>query len=105
MVVADALYEYVARIVSSTRAPEAYGIGQITPWLNFGLSPRASISLLRAAKVEALLNERDYVLPQDIKTVATMVLCHRLSLSFEAIADNIRSEDIVQLLLDAVPIP
>jgi len=77
----------------------------ITRYIHFGASPRAGIAMLQCSKIHALFENRDYVLPEDIKAVALNVLRHRLVLSYEASADSITSDDIIKRILDSVPLP
>ena len=77
----------------------------ITRYINFGASPRAGIAILQCAKVNALFNGRDFVLPEDIKAVTPNVLRHRLVLSYEAAADSVTSDEIIQRILDFIPLP
>ncbi|WP_373312398.1 AAA family ATPase, partial [Asanoa siamensis] len=91
-----ALAEYVVRLVVATRG---------APQLAYGASPRATLGLVAAARALALLRGRDYVLPADITDLAVDVLAHRLVLSFDAVADEVSAESIVERLLAAVPPP
>ena len=77
----------------------------ITRAIQFGASPRAGIAMAKCAKVKALFEGRDFVLPEDIKAVACNVLRHRIVLSYEAAADNVLPDDIIKRILDFVPIP
>ncbi|MEM4181934.1 MAG: MoxR family ATPase [Candidatus Pacearchaeota archaeon] len=92
---------YIVDIVQLTREKNT----EISKYLVYGASPRASISLYIAAKAEALMNGRNYVVPEDVKNVAHVVLRHRLILSFEAEADKISSDEIVDYLIKNVPAP
>ncbi len=97
--------EYVLNIVMSTRDPESYGLEKMKDYIEYGASPRASIFLIRAAKANALLNQRGYVSPEDIKEIGKDVLRHRLILTYEAEAENVTSEDIVQWIFEEIEIP
>ncbi len=99
-----ALEEYIVRLVLATRHPAAYS-QELAQWLRFGASPRASIGLERCARAHAWLQQRDYVLPEDIHAIALDVLRHRVLLNFAAEAEGISSDDFVQELLQRVPIP
>ncbi len=113
----EKLLEYIVTILTITR-PEStrknsagrplvntVNTGDITRYIQFGASPRAGIAILQCAKVHALFEGRDFVLPEDIKAVAPNVLRHRLVLSYEAAADNITSDEIISRILDFVPLP
>jgi len=102
--ISENIYDYVTRIIWATRKPEKYWLENIKKYLNYGISPRWGISLLSGAKVLALMNNRDFVLPEDVKTLAVKTLAHRLSLSYEAIADGISEKQIIEMILDKVPV-
>ena len=97
--------QYVTDLVDSTRNPENYGLNDQKDFIAFGASPRGSINLMRAAKIEALFAGRAFVTPQDIKNVAYDVLRHRIVPSFEAEAEQVSSEDLIEKILEAVPVP
>ncbi|MCD6328851.1 MAG: MoxR family ATPase [Candidatus Cloacimonetes bacterium] len=101
----EKIKEYVLNIVFSTRAPKDYGLKDISEFIEFGASPRASIYLVRAAKANALLDQRGYVSPEDIKEIGKDVLRHRIILTYEAEAENITPEDIVDRIFDEIEIP
>jgi MoxR-like ATPase len=100
-----ALAEYVVRLVLATRDPARFGVAGIAGQLAYGASPRATLGLVAAGRALALLRGRDYVLPNDILDIAPDVLAHRLVLSFDAIADGVAAEHLVQQIVDAVPLP
>jgi len=100
----DKLKEYIVDLVFATRNPEKYGM-DIGAHVAFGASPRATIFLAQAARVSAFLQGRAYVTPQDIKTMAPDVLRHRIILSFEAEAEEVTADDIIQILFDSVAVP
>jgi len=102
--VAESIYEYVKNIVFTTRFPEKVGDTQLASWIQFGVSPRASLALIQASKVIALMNGRDYVIPEDIKEIAHDVMRHRLILSFNALADGIDADTIITRILENVPV-
>ena len=105
-VVADQkIIEYIAKIISVTRSGKKSNEHDITRYISFGSSPRGGISLLLCAKVHAIFEGRSFVIPEDVKKVAVNVLQHRLVLSYEASADEISSEQIIQQILDCVPLP
>jgi MoxR-like ATPase len=100
-----ALAEYVVRLVLASRDPVRFGLGDIAPLLAYGASPRATLGLVSAARAQALLRGRDYVLPEDVRDLAVDVISHRLVLSFDAIADGVLAESVVRRLVEAVPPP
>jgi len=100
----DKLKEYIVDIVNASRQPEKYGI-KIADYIEYGASPRATIFLAQASKVTAFLQGRAYVTPQDIKTIAFDVLRHRILLSFEAEAEDVTPDEIINALFDSVEIP
>ncbi|MEM7734560.1 MAG: MoxR family ATPase [Deinococcota bacterium] len=97
--------DYIIDIVAATRDPDALGLSQLSPLIGFGASPRASIFLLKAARGEAFLRGRAYVIPDDVKTVALDVLRHRLVLTYEADADGVTADMIINRILDHVEVP
>ncbi len=101
----NALVDYAVRLVLTTRAPAESGLPEIEPLIQYGASPRASLGIIRATRALALMRGRDYALPQDVQDVAPDVLRHRLVLSYDALADNIPVDDIVDSVLRAVPVP
>ncbi|MFC3416689.1 AAA family ATPase [Algoriphagus hitonicola] len=102
--IAEPLEEYIIELVFATRFPEQYGLKNEAKYIQFGVSPRASINLNLASKAVAYLDGRDYVLPEDIKEIAEDVLNHRIILNYEAEADNINTRNLVKILLEKVPI-
>jgi MoxR-like ATPase len=99
------LKEYIIEIVNATRNPADYNLSKIQHLIKYGVSPRASISLLYTAKANALLEKRGYVIPDDIKAVAKNVMRHRIGLSFEAEAENVSSGDIIESILNEIDVP
>ncbi len=95
---------YLVDIVLATRNPAEYGI-ELSGMIQFGASPRATIALVRAAKANAFLDGRGYVTPQDIKATVMDVMRHRVVVSYEAEAENLRAEDLIQRILQALPVP
>ena len=95
--------KYILRLVDATRNPSAYGI-DISRYLRFGASPRATIFLSLAARGLAMLNQREFAVPQDIKDVAGDVLRHRMVLSYRAEAEGLTSDDLIEKILNTVPI-
>jgi len=94
---------YILRIVDATRNPESYGL-DIARHMRFGASPRATIYLSLAARGYALLNQREFTVPQDIKDVAGDILRHRIALSYRAEAEGLSSDDLIIQILENVPI-
>ena len=99
------LIEYSVRLVTATRQPEEYGLGDLKRYILFGASPRASINLIIAGRALAFMRGRDYALPEDVRDVSLDVIRHRLVLSYEALSDNVESDDILERLMEAVPMP
>ncbi len=100
-----ALVDYVVRLVLSTRQPGEHGMADVAGWVAYGASPRASLGMIAAARGLALMRGRDYVLPQDVLDVAADVLRHRLVLSYDALADGVPAEHVVNRVLQSVPLP
>jgi MoxR-like ATPase len=101
----DKLRAYIIEIVMATREPSKYGLGQIANLIRVGGSPRASINLIRAARAHAFLRSRGYVTAEDVKAIAYNVLRHRLILSFEADAEEIKSDEIIKEVLGQIEVP
>lgn len=101
----DRLRGYIVDMVMATREPQEYGLGRLKGLLRVGASPRATISLIRAAKAHAFLRGRSFVTAEDVKAIAYKVLRHRLLLSFEAEAENVMADDLVRDILAAVEVP
>jgi MoxR-like ATPase len=100
-----ALIEYAVNAVSATRDPASVGRPDLSSYLTFGASPRASINMILAAKALAFVRGRHYCLPQDVRDLSLDVLRHRIVLSYEALADNVSSDDVLSGILAAVPLP
>ncbi len=101
----EKIHKYVTDIVFATRYPEKYNIESISGLIDVGASPRASLNLVRAAKAHAFIQHRGYVTPEDIREVGLDVLRHRILLSFEAEAEDVTVEDIIQTVFDTIPVP
>jgi MoxR-like ATPase len=101
----EKIEQYILDIVFATREPENYRLSKLKPLINYGASPRATISLAKAAKAYAFLKRRGYVIPEDIRAVCHDVMRHRIGLSYEAEAENISQEDIINEILNVVEIP
>jgi MoxR-like ATPase len=95
---------YIVDLVQATRRPGEYGL-ELTGLIQYGASPRATIALVRAARAHAFLDGRGYVTPQDVKAAAPDVLRHRLLVSYEAEAEELKPEDLVTRILDKLPVP
>ena len=108
---ADAVYvdpelmEYAVRLVGATRRPDDYGLHEEAQYVTFGASPRASINLVLGARALALTRGRDYVVPEDIAELAPDVMRHRLVLSYEALADHVTADTLIERVLQVVPQP
>jgi MoxR-like ATPase len=100
-----ALIQYAVRLSGATRDPERHGIPDLAHYISYGASPRASIHLIEAGRALAYLRSRDYLLPQDVTDVAPDVLRHRIVLSYEALANGVTADEIVQRILEHVPAP
>jgi MoxR-like ATPase len=100
----DRVKEYILSIVFATRKPSDFGL-DIGPLIEFGASPRATLFLAQAARAHAFIRSRGYVTPEDVKSVGPDVLRHRVILSFEAEAENVKPEEIVQRIFDTVEVP
>lgn len=100
-----ALIEYAVKLVTATREPALAGQQEVAPFLTFGASPRASINLILAGRALAFVRGREYALPQDVRDLAPDVIRHRLVLSYEALADNVTPDDILNRILNAIPMP
>jgi MoxR-like ATPase len=101
----EKIEDYIVSIVHATREPGDYGIGDITPLIEYGASPRASIFLALCARAHAFLQGRGYVLPDDVKAMGPDVLRHRIITSFEAEAEEVTSDDLVARVFAAVEVP
>ena len=101
----EKIERYIVDIVFATRYPEDYGLKELKNMISFGGSPRASINLALAARAYAFIKRRGYVIPEDVRAVAFDVLRHRIGLSYEAEANNMTSEEIINEILNAVEVP
>jgi MoxR-like ATPase len=100
-----ALVDYVVRVVTATRHPEQLGMNDVKSWISFGASPRASLGIIAASRSLALIRGRDYVIPQDIVEVIPDVLRHRLVLTYDALADEISSDIVINRVLQTIGMP
>lgn len=100
-----ALIEYAVKLVTATRQPKEIGLKELEPYIMFGASPRASINLILAGRALAFVRGRAYALPQDVRDMALDVIRHRLVLSYEALSDNVTGDDLLQKIIDRIPMP
>jgi MoxR-like ATPase len=101
----EKILKYVVDLVFATREPKAAGLDALEPQILYGASPRASIALVRAARARAFLESRGFVTPHDVKAIGMEVLRHRIVTTYEAEAEGIGSEDVIQDVFDSVPVP
>lgn len=101
----EKIVDYIVRIATASRNPEAFGLEDIAPMIAYGASPRASIWLGLASRAHAFLNGRGYVTPQDVKSMAPDVLRHRILLSYEAEAEEKSTDDLIKVLLERIEVP
>ena len=101
----EKIEHYIVDIVYATRQPEEYNLNQLSPLIGTGCSPRASINLALAAKAYAFTQKRAYVIPEDVREVAADVMRHRIGLTYEAEAENVNQNEIVQTILNRVEVP
>ena len=97
--------EYILNLVLATRNPEKYKLNDLANLIEFGASPRASINLVLASKARAFLEHRGYITPEDVRYIGADILRHRIILTYEAEAEEITTDDIVQRLLDTIEVP
>ncbi len=97
--------DYVLDLIFATRSPEKYNLGDLKDLIGYGASPRASINLIRAARARAFLQHRGFITPEDIRYIGADVLRHRIILTYEAEAEELTSEDIIQRLFDTIEVP
>jgi MoxR-like ATPase len=101
----ERISRYAIQLVTATRQPSQFGLGAIAPHVAFGASPRATLALAHVAKAHAFIEGRAFVIPEDVKAVAHDVLRHRLVLSYEAAAENVTADAIIDRVLAAVAVP
>jgi MoxR-like ATPase len=101
----EKIERYILDIIFATRNPEDYKLGKLKPLISYGASPRGSIFLAQAAKALAFVKRRGYVIPEDIRSICNDVLRHRIGLTYEAEAENITSDDILNEILNMVEVP
>jgi MoxR-like ATPase len=101
----EKIEQYILDIVFATRVPEKYQLEKLKPLISYGASPRGSINLALAAKAQAFLNKRGFVIPEDVRSICNDVLRHRIGLTYEAEAENVKVEDMIEEILKQVNVP
>lgn len=101
----EKIEQYILNIIFATREPENYNLEKLKPMISFGASPRGSIFLAQAAKAYSFIKRRGYVIPEDVRAVCHDVMRHRIGLTYEAEAENIKTEDIVTEILNQIEVP
>jgi len=101
----EKIEKYILDIIFATRYPEKYGLEDLKPLINFGASPRGSINLATAAKCYAFIKRRGYVIPEDVRAIVHDVLRHRIGITYEAEAENVTSEDIINKIVNEIEVP
>ena len=97
--------EYILNLIFATREPESFGINDIKGLIDYGASPRATINIVLASKARAFMEHRGYITPEDVRFVGMDVLRHRVILTYEAEAEELSSEDIIQRLFETIEVP
>ena len=101
----EKIEKYIVDLVFATRDPQSYNLGSLKNMIAYGASPRASISLCAAAKAYAFIKRRGYVIPEDVRAVCHEVLRHRIGLTYEAEAENVGADEIIEQVVNAVIVP
>lgn len=101
----EKIVDYIVSIIFATRMPKTYNIKNISSYINYGVSPRATLALHHAARAHAFLKKRHFVTPDDVKAVAPAILRHRISLTYEAEAQEIKPDTIINTILNTIPSP
>jgi MoxR-like ATPase len=101
----DKIKDYIVDLVQATRDPEKAGLKDLAPLIEYGASPRATLFLARAARAHAFLRRRAYVTPEDVKAIGLDVLRHRVAISYEAEAEQMDADQIVERLFDHIEVP
>lgn len=101
----EKIVDYIIKIIYATRMPGSYNISFLKPYIQYGVSPRATLALFRLAQGFALIQRRHFVIPDDIKTLALPVLRHRICLTYQAESENITTDQIIQAILEKIPAP
>lgn len=101
----EKIEKYILDIVFATRYPEKYNLSGLKPLISFGASPRGSINMASAAKCYAFIKRRGYVVPEDVRAVVHDVLRHRIGITYEAEAENVTSEEIINRIINEIEVP
>ena len=101
----EKMENYIVDLIFATRYPKKYGLGELESYINFGASPRGSISLAKAAKCYAFIQGRGFVIPEDVRAIIKDVLRHRIGLTYEAEADLVTSETIIEKIVSTIQVP
>jgi MoxR-like ATPase len=101
----EKIEQYILDIVFATRIPEKYQLEKLKALISYGASPRGSINLALAAKAQAFLNKRGFVIPEDVRSICNDVLRHRIGLTYEAEAESVKVEDVIEEILKQVNVP
>jgi MoxR-like ATPase len=101
----EKIEQYILDIVFATRQPEQFQLEKLKPLISYGASPRGSINLGIAAKAQAFLNKRGFVIPEDVRSICKDVLRHRIGLTYEAEAENVNVEDVIEDILKQINVP
>jgi MoxR-like ATPase len=101
----EKIEQYILDIVFATRRPDQYKLEKLKPLISYGASPRGSINLALAAKAQAFLNKRGFVIPEDVRSISKDVLRHRIGLTYEAEAENVKVEDVIEDILKQINVP
>ena len=101
----EKIEQYILDIVFATRRPDQYKLEKLKPLISYGASPRGSINLGLAAKAQAFLNKRGFVIPEDVRSICKDVLRHRIGLTYEAEAENVNAEDVIEDILKQINVP
>jgi MoxR-like ATPase len=99
------IIDYIINLIFATREPSLFKLDRISPYIQYGVSPRASLALYKASQAHAFLKKRHFVIPDDVKAVAPPILRHRISLSYEAEAEEIQADQLIDTILNTVPSP
>ena len=101
----EKIENYILNIVFCTRSPKKYGLDNLENYISFGASPRATINLAKACRCLAFIKRRGYVIPEDVKEISYDVLRHRIGLTYEAEAENISTDQIIDEILNKIEVP
>lgn len=101
----EKIYRYITEIIFATRNPKDFGINELSGLIEFGASPRATINFIKASRARAFLSGRDFVIPEDIKSLANDILRHRIMLSYEADAQEVGCEEVIATLISKIKVP